>query len=206
MLVLIVFGIGLIGYYFYINYFGEIQKIASPTEAPPIDQSNYTIEYVSSDETYPDLTEDEIETRRQELTDLADGEMVLKIPSIAVDAPVLNGTSVKNLKKSVAAYDIADLPGKGNRNLSIAGHRDIYGAEFYNIDKINTDDKMYVFYKDNVYVYTYVDTKICESNDWSRLDRTGKSLLTLTSCHPLHTSEQRIITHAVLTEIWTEKN
>ena len=206
MTLLIIFGIGLVGYYFYINFFGEIKKIATPTETAPIDHSNYSIEFVSSDEIYPDLTDKEVFSREKELSAINDGEMTLKIPAISVDSPVLKGTTTRNLKKSVACYDFSDAPGKGNRNLSIAGHRDIYGAEFYNIDKIGENDKMYVFYKDKVYVYSYVDTKICKSNDWSRLERTGQSLLTLTSCHPLHTSEKRIITHAVLTEIWTEKN
>ncbi|MEG1993808.1 MAG: sortase, partial [Oscillospiraceae bacterium] len=83
--------------------------------------------------------------------------------------------------------------------------RDIYGAEFYNIDKIKEGDRFYLFRGNKVFVYNYIETVIVEKDNWDMLSRQGKSLITLTSCHPLRTSQQRIIATGVLSEIWTEK-
>ena len=69
-----------------------------------------------------------------------DGTMVLRVPRLELEAPVMGGTDAESLKKGVGLYEYAQLPGEGNCNVSIAGHRDIYGCEFYYIDTVTDGD------------------------------------------------------------------
>ncbi|MEG1448543.1 MAG: sortase [Oscillospiraceae bacterium] len=205
VLITMLLGIGLIGYYFHVNYWGEIKRGSyTPTVITQEQKKQYSVELVRQAEFEP-LSAEEIEKRKKELSGLGEEELLLKIPSIEVETKVLKGTSDANLKKAVALYENSDIPEKGNRNVCIAGHRDIYGAEFYNIDKIKEGDRFYLFRGNKVFVYNYIETVIVEKDNWDMLSRQGKSLITLTSCHPLRTSQQRIIATGVLSEIWTEK-
>lgn len=134
------------------------------------------------------------------------GQLRLKIPKLDVDTPVMNGTDNKSLKQGPGLYEYAQLPGEGNRNVSIAGHRDIYGSVFYYIDKLGKDDLMYLQDDKNIYEYIYSETEIIEPDDWSVIYPQGFSCLTLTSCHPIGVSSHRIIVRAKLNSITPVKS
>ena len=132
---------------------------------------------------------------RQEYTD---GSMVLRVPRLDLVAPVMNGTDDQALKKGVGLYEYAQLPGEGNSNVSIAGHRDIYGCEFYYIDTVTDGDLLYLEYDGIVYTYRYLKTEIVAADDWGPIYSKEFSCLTLTSCHPLGTSQKRMVVTAEL--------
>ena len=83
------------------------------------------------------------------------GSLSLQIPRLDVDAPVLDGTDEATLLQGLGLYEYAQLPGEGNRNVSIAGHRDIYGAEFYYLDQLQEGDACYLDYGGREYTYIY---------------------------------------------------
>lgn len=132
---------------------------------------------------------------RQEYTD---GAMVLRVPRLDLVAPVMNGTDDQALKKGVGLYEYAQLPGEENSNVSIAGHRDIYGCEFYYIDTVTDGDLLYLEYDGIVYTYRYLNTEIVAADDWGPIYSKEFSCLTLTSCHPIGTSQKRMIVTAEL--------
>ena len=128
-------------------------------------------------------------------------DMGLVVRRMGVKSRIINGTSLASLKKAPGLYENSQLPDAGHGNVMIAAHRDVYGAWFYNIDKIRESDQMKIYFEDKIYVYDYKDTNIVEKNDWSLLKEGDEQMLILTSCHPKGTSEKRIIVRAVLGEI-----
>lgn len=130
-----------------------------------------------------------------------DGQLVLRIPRMGVDAAIQNGTTDEDMDRGPGLYDYAQLPGEGNRNVSIVAHRDIAGSLFYYIDRLGEGDLFYLIYNGKIYVYNYKETKVVEPDDWSPIYPQGFSCLTLTSCHPLGTTRQRIIVTAELVRI-----
>lgn len=128
----------------------------------------------------------------------------LIVPRLNLNSEVVNGTTLSALKHGPGLYSVAQMPGEGDRNTSIAGHRTGIGTTwniFYDIDKINIGDELFLAYEDKVYKYLYKETKIVNPDNISVLDNQGYSCLTLTSCHPLGSNTQRIIIHAELREI-----
>jgi sortase A len=134
----------------------------------------------------------------QERKSYQDGQITLRVPRLDLDVPVLGGTSLDTLKKGVGLYEYAQMPAWGNSNVSIAGHRDIFGNEFYYINTITQDDLLYLTYQDTLYTYRYVGTQIVASDDWSPIFCKEYACLTLTSCDPIGTSRNRIIVTARL--------
>ena len=128
-------------------------------------------------------------------------DMGLIVKRMGVKSRVIGGTSLAELKKAPGLYETSALPDEEKGNVIIAAHRDVYGAWFYNIDKVRAGDEMKIYFGDKIYVYEYKDTNIVEKNDWSLLKEEEEPMLILTSCHPKGTSEKRIIVRAVLKEI-----
>lgn len=133
----------------------------------------------------------------------------LIIPSLNINTEVVNGTTDSALKYGPGLYSVAQMPGEGDRNTSIAGHRNGIGSSwniFYSIDKLKDGDEFYLAYKDKVYQYIYEETKIVSPDTLSVLDARGYSCLTLTSCHPIGSDKERIIVHAKLNKVIDRKN
>ena len=192
-LILVVVGIVLIGYYLYIHYAGRLHSRLNLDPSPALTVPAEPGEPPQEDAIlYP--------TDRLFVTDeraaYGDGEMTLRIPRLGLDAPVLAGTGPEVLQRGVGLYEYAQLPGEGNRNVSIAGHRDIYGAEFYYLDQLQEGDACYLNYGGREYTYIYHDTAIVEPDDWGPVYCREYGCLTLTSCDPVGTSERRIVVTA----------
>ncbi len=136
------------------------------------------------------------------------GDLQLIIPKLSIDAPVWNGTAEDMLPLGACLYEYAQLPGEGNRNVSIAAHRNgrkngVVTDEglFYYIDRLTEGDYLYLRDANNIYRYLYKDTKVVEADDWGPIYSQGFSCLTLTSCEPIGVSTHRIIVRSELDEI-----
>ncbi len=135
-------------------------------------------------------------------------DMRLIIPKLDVDIPILDGVDEATLNSGEGLYDYAQLPGEGNRNVSIAGHRNgiSYGQvtdnmPFYYIDTLEDGDCLYLMDYENIYRYVWDRTTIVEETDWGPIYSQGFSCLTLTSCEPIGIADHRIIVRAALAEI-----
>ena len=130
-----------------------------------------------------------------------DGAMILEIPRLNFKDPVYNGVDDLTLRKGVGLFDESQLPGPENRNVSIAGHRDIYGCEFYYIDTIQEGDLIYLNYDGKRYTYTFEESFVTHDSDWEPIRVKEFSAITLQSCTPIGVASHRIFVVGKLTAI-----
>ena len=142
----------------------------------------------------------------------------LIIPKINVDIQVIydNTMGVNQqethekqmaaMEKGVAWFGIdgADsYPGQ-NGNTVLSGHSsndwfDLGDVKFIfaSLDRLETDDVIYVNYKSTRYTYRVADTKVVLPTELSALQLgSDKPMLTLITCTPLGTSEKRLLVFA----------
>lgn len=144
-----------------------------------------------------------------ERTAYEDGALTLTIPALGVVRTVHDGTDSEDLQKGVGLYEYAQLPGEGNRNVSIAGHRNGISngkitdrAPFYYVDTLMEGDYLYLADSENIYRYLWESCTIVEADDWTPIYTTGSSCITLTSCHPIGVSDHRIVVRGTLDRIF----
>jgi len=128
------------------------------------------------------------------------GDMVLLIPSISVETLVGESTIPDGLMEMPGLFEFSQLPGKGDVNVSIAGHRDIYDRVFYHLDKVGHGDYLYVVHDGIVFRYLYKDTEIVHPENWSVIKPQGFSCLTLVTCTPVGTTLNRMVLRAELVD------
>lgn len=125
-----------------------------------------------------------------------DGDLWIQIPAIGVNAPVIDGTAVAELKKGPGLYEKSPMPDREDGNVCIAGHRTTYGAWFRHLDDLSEGDEIILFSSERQYVYEVEETFVVDRYDWSVTEPTGYTALTLTACHPPGSARQRIVARA----------
>lgn len=131
-----------------------------------------------------------------------DGDMTLSIPKINFEGPVFSmdnpdvvGEDAVNavLDNGVGLFYCAQMPGTGNANTSIAGHRDINGSEFYYLDQITDGDLIYLEWQGRRFTYEYAYTSISDDfYDWTPIMAQPESILTLQTCTPIGIASHRM--------------
>lgn len=124
----------------------------------------------------------------------------IQIPAIDVDSPIVQGMyDWEQLKKGVAQKIGSAGPGQSG-NMILAGHNDIYGEVFRDLDRLSPGDQIIVSTQRQTYTYMVRDTKIVEPTDVSVMEPTEYASTTLISCYPYRVNTQRIIIFADLVE------
>jgi sortase A len=141
------------------------------------------------------------------LTVPPEGEAVARIviPKIGVDKYVVEGVGVDDLRKGPGHYPATQLPGHEG-NSAIAGHRTTYSAPFGDLDQLAVGDEIKVATVQGKFTYKVTEQKVVDPSEVSVLDptpdpaRPGRDLatLTLTTCNPKYSAEQRLIIKAQL--------
>jgi sortase A len=121
----------------------------------------------------------------------------IQIPSIKVDAPVVQGDGWDQLKKGIGQHIGTVNPGKPG-NMVVSAHNDVFGEIFRDLDKIKNGDEVIVFTNARQYVYTVTGTQIVEPTATEVMAETSDATITLISCYPYMVDKQRIIVTAVL--------
>ena len=128
----------------------------------------------------------------------------LIIPKISVNAPIIwdiAGEEItQNLENGVVHYKGTALPGNPG-NVFITGHSSYYlwspgsfKSVFAILDKLSSDDLIYIQYKGINYTYKVTSQKIVGPDDVSVLEQTASDkMLTLMTCTPVGTNLQRLI-------------
>jgi sortase A len=135
------------------------------------------------------------------------GDVVARIgiPKLGVDQYVVEGVNVDDLRKGPGHYPSTQLPGHEG-NAAIAGHRTTYGAPFGDLDQLVPGDRIVVTTVQGKFRYTVTEQRVVDPSEISVLDpsqdpaRAGHELatLTLTTCNPKYSAEQRLIIRAQL--------
>jgi len=116
----------------------------------------------------------------------------IQIPSIHIDAPVVQGDGWEQLKKGVAQHVGTADPGKAG-NMVLSAHNDIFGEIFRNLDQLKVGDQVILFTNQRTYTYLVVDSKIVEPTDVEVMAPTTQPTVTLVSCYPYMVDKQRIV-------------
>jgi sortase A len=110
---------------------------------------------------------------------------------------VVEGTDWDTLKLGPGRYATSDVVG-GAGNFAIAGHRQGWGAPFYDLDKLREGDRIHVVDRDGQeWVYRFRTQRIVAPDETWVIGPDpfgdGAPLVTLTTCHPLFSNATRLI-------------
>jgi sortase A len=123
----------------------------------------------------------------------------MQIPTINVDAPVVQGDGWEQLKKGIGQHiGSADPGNKGN--LVVSAHNDVFGQLFKDLDQLKPGDTVVVFTADRSFTYVVSGTRVVDPTEVSVMDATENASLTLISCYPYLVDNKRIVVTAVLKE------
>lgn len=116
----------------------------------------------------------------------------IQIPSIGVDAPVVQGDGWEQLKKGVGQRIGTVNPGDQG-NVVLSAHNDIFGEIFRFLDQLEPGDEIVLYTSQRAYVYSVTRRKVVEPADVSVMDPTTEATITLISCYPYLVDDQRIV-------------
>ena len=122
----------------------------------------------------------------------------MRIPRLGLDTVVVQGITVSALRAGTGHYPDTPLPGQRG-NVAIAGHRTTYGAPFRHLDRLVPGDEIVFDTPLGEVVYRVDRPPFVVSPDDTRvIAHESRHVLTLTTCHPLNSSRERLVVRAVL--------
>jgi sortase A len=121
----------------------------------------------------------------------------IQIPSIGVDAPIVQGDGWEQLKKGVGQHIGTPNPGE-NGNLVLSAHNDIFGEIFRDLDRLQPGDVVIVYTNQRQYTYVITGTQVVEPTRVEVMAPTPNPTVTLISCYPYLIDNQRIVVSAAL--------
>jgi len=137
---------------------------------------------------------------REKKVAVGDGLTRLKIPKIGVDVLVVQGTTPAALRAGAGHYPDTPLPGESG-NVGIAGHRTTYGRPLNRLDELAPGDLVELDTPLAAHTYRAVAPFDGHGNPWVVAPTAtevvapvaGERLLTLTTCHPKGSAQQRLV-------------
>ncbi|HEX2047823.1 MAG TPA: class E sortase [Acidimicrobiales bacterium] len=160
------------------------RQLAAPAAAEPVTPAS------------PDTTAAPTTTVPVQLAE-GDAAGVILIPKIGLDQAFIEGVGVEELKQAVGHYPDTKMPGEKG-NAALAGHRTTYGAPFNRLDELVAGDAISVTTQAGTFRYEVTEKRVVTPDEISVLDDTPDNRLTLTTCHPKYSAEQRLIVFAQL--------
>ncbi|MGP0031063.1 MAG: class E sortase [Acidimicrobiales bacterium] len=129
----------------------------------------------------------------------AEGQPIgqIRIPVIAINQIVVQGTATQDLRKGPGHYIGTPLPGQEG-NAAIAGHRTTYGHPFYNLNEVQPGDPIVLITLQGIFVYDATKSQVVSPNDNTALANSAGAHLTLTTCNPRFSASTRLVVTAVL--------
>jgi sortase A len=129
----------------------------------------------------------------------AEHAILIEIPSIDVEAPVVLGDDWESLKLGVGHHSGSANPGERS-NMVLSAHNDIYGEVFRHLDDMQLEDEIIVHTASRVYRYIVKAKRIIEPTQVEVMDPTREPVVTLISCYPYLIDTQRIVVVGELVE------
>jgi len=130
-------------------------------------------------------------------TPAPDQAIRVQIPSINVDAPVVQGDGWEQLKKGIGQYVGSSDPGYDG-NVVLSAHNDVYGEIFRYLDRLAPGDEIVVYTRQRQFKYIVDRTVLVEPTAVEVMASTGSPTVTLISCYPYLVNDQRIVVFARL--------
>ena len=130
-------------------------------------------------------------------TSAPDQAIRIQIPTIKIDAPVVQGDGWEQLKKGVGQNIGSANPGQ-NGNIVLSAHNDVYGELFRYLDKLQPGDEVVLYTQQRQYTYVVDRTAVVEPTAVEVMASTGSPTVTLISCYPYLVDDERIVVFARL--------
>ena len=145
-----------------------------------------------------DVTKDNIEPQKSNTFHIK-----IDTKEFKVDTDIIEGNTDGDLHKGVVHQEGSSFPSQHGGNVVITGHRwypgdGEFSKVFQDMDKLKKDDKITIEYKNRKYIYSVNDWRIVETADTKFLQYTKEPQLTIYTCHPKFTSQQRLVYTASL--------
>ena len=158
-------------------------------------------------EQQPDAAVTPVDTAGVEPVPLGAGLAVLRIPLLGEDwhPVVIEGVDREALRRGPGHIPGTALPGEVG-NFVVSGHRTTYGAPFNRFDELRPGVPVVVETADAWLTYRVTEMRVGPPTavevTWPVPGVEGaepsEALLTLTTCHPEFSAEERLVVHAVL--------
>ncbi|RPJ98057.1 hypothetical protein EH11_04137 [Bacillus subtilis] len=120
----------------------------------------------------------------------------VKIPSVSIELPILNGATEENLK--VGATTLRENQKMGKDNYSLAGHHmkkeDLL---FGRLDEIEIDDSIYLTDYQFIYQYQVSNKELVDDTQIEILEDHGFQEITLFTCDKPTATEKRTVIHGL---------
>lgn len=121
------------------------------------------------------------------------------IPTIGVDAPMVEGDDWETLKYGIGHRITSAWPGERG-NAVIAAHNDVYGSIFAKLTDLQPGEPVFAYTPSGVYRYEMVSSRLVLPNEVSVTDPTSEPILTLITCYPPLIDTHRYVVTARLVE------
>lgn len=127
---------------------------------------------------------------------LTNRNAALQIDSANIAGKLYEGEDAFTMDKGFWHYPLSVLPGQQG-NFVVIGHRfdkiPPRTDTFYNLDKVAVGDRIKIKIDMEDYTYIVSETKIVEKTAVSVLKNSTDYRITIITCHPLWTSDQRLV-------------
>jgi len=123
----------------------------------------------------------------------------LQIPSLSLDAPIVQGDGWEQLKKGVGQHIGSANPGQTS-NVVLTAHNDVFGEIFRDLDRLKPGDQIIVHTAQRSYTYLVTNSDVVEPTRVEVMGSTPQAVVTLISCYPYLVDNQRIVVRAQLQE------
>jgi LPXTG-site transpeptidase (sortase) family protein len=126
-------------------------------------------------------------------------ENTLYIPALDIRQPIHEGQGLETVDKGIWRRPQTSTPDQGS-NTVLVGHRFVYQSAgvFYHLDKLKMGDKITVYWQEKKYEYEVSSLRETSPYDKDVEAPSSEPTLTLYTCTPLLTAENRLIIKAKL--------
>jgi sortase A len=121
----------------------------------------------------------------------------IQVPTISVDAPIVQGDGWEQLKKGVGQHIGSANPGQKG-NLVLTAHNDVFGEIFRHLDELNKGDQVIIYTNQRAYTYIVSASEIVEPTQVEVMAPTPQETITLISCYPYRVDNKRIVVKGML--------
>lgn len=127
---------------------------------------------------------------------------VLEIPKINLKRGVYDKTSEFNtVDKNIEILEDSDMPNINKGNFILAGHSGTGRLAFFNdLDKLDIDDEIIVYYQNIKYVYKIDNIYNVKKDGTIEIYKKDTNMITLTTCNQENKEEQLIITGILISQ------
>ncbi|MGD6857057.1 class D sortase [Bacillus infantis] len=129
-------------------------------------------------------------------------QWILTIPEIALELPVLEGTTPEILDKAAGRLESSGQLARTGQNFVIAAHRSHQFGQFFNrLDELMIGDEINITEGEKTYRYIINEKKVILPDQIEYLSpQKNKSMLTLVTCHPRYSDKKRLLVFSELAE------